>query len=349
MKLYRFLTLPDWLRAVVELIWNFLALVGFGTVIYAISKLLKILSIFKEIGKIEDTYSKARNFIKDELSDMAFTINYLPSEIIVEKAIKGEKVLSSSLRSCLKRAVKQITRKKYIQVVIFGDMTYPEQLAYIIKKTFEAVFPFQKVLDLDLRRSLVTYYSYKFALSSEELVGRETIDLLEDELKKSPHKDMLVKLDSKELEEAITLNPPPEVRPLLDRVIIPILRLKSQELLDVTDASLIEMTKSEMSNLLQKLAERKIAILFVGQKTPDEYLAYVREKINWFDGLLICSRGLWVKTHYILEPELSTIMQNIHLTEKLATKYFEGDLLSENNETIHHRYTYMYVNSDAES
>jgi len=349
MKLYKFLTLPDWLRAVVEPIWNFLALVGFGTVIYAIFKLLKILSIFKEIGKIEHTYSKARNFIKDRLSDMAFTINYLPSEIIVEKAIKGERVLSSSLRSYLKRTVMQITRKKHVQVVIFGDMTYPEQLAYVIKKTFEAVFPFQKVLDLDLRRSLVTYYSYKFALSSEELVGRETIDLLEDELRKSPYKDMLVKLDSKELEEAITLNPPPEVRPLLDRVIIPILRLKSQELLDVTDASLIVTTKKEMHNLLQKLAERKIAVLFVGQKTPDEYLAYVKEKINWFNGLLICSRGSWIKTHYMLELEVLTIMQDIHSTEKLAIKCLEGDLLLENDQTMRHRYTYMYVDSDVKS
>jgi hypothetical protein len=77
-----------------------------------------------------------------------------------------------------------------------------------------------------------------------------------------------LKLDSKELEERVTLNPLPEVRPLLDKVIIPIIELKNNEIRNVNDLNAIELTRMKMQDLLNKISEGRIGIIFYRYKKP---------------------------------------------------------------------------------
>lgn len=53
------------------------------------------------------------------------------------------------------------------------------QIAFIIKEVFKSIMPFEKVLGIDLRDAPISYCSYRFVLSSEEIVEREVINLLE--------------------------------------------------------------------------------------------------------------------------------------------------------------------------
>lgn len=247
----------------IDLIREFLEIVGAITII---SKVISYLVGRRELRKIEESYSKARGYIEEKLPDMSFTLNYLPDAIVLEKATKGERGLSSILTTGIKKIIQKIKGRHYYHIIVFDDLSLPQQIAFILKKTFEAIFPFQNVLEIDLRECLVIYYSYKFAKASEKLVGTETIDLLEKELQKNRYKDMIINLDSKELESNITLNPPPEIRPLLDRVIIPILRLKAQKMASITDISMIESTKTKMRNFLDRLSRGLIGVLFIGRK-----------------------------------------------------------------------------------
>jgi len=46
-----------------------------------------------------------------------------------------------------------------------------------------------------------------------------------------------------------------------------------------------------MQKLLTKIAKGKIGILFIGSRTPEEYLQHVKSRIDEFEGVLICARG----------------------------------------------------------
>jgi len=89
------------------------------------------------------------------------------------------------------------------------------------------------------------------------------------------------------------LNPPPEVRPILDRVIIPILELRENDLADIEDIATIETAKKEMRDLLEEIVREKIALLFIGRRGVNEYMQYLRERMSDFNGFLICSRGIY--------------------------------------------------------
>lgn len=296
---------------------------------------------FKDLRKLEKTYSSALNFAKRNLKELGLILNKLPEEIVVEMAYKDDVALFSRFRAFFKKnIIGKLRGKEILSITIFSNMSYEEQIAFIIQKAFEAMISseYEKVLGVDFRDSLVIYYSYKFAFLSQSLVGKGVTLILERKFNEAKFKEIIIKLDSKELEANITLNPPPEVRPLLDRVIIPIIELKSQEISPINDLSTIELTRREMQELLTKIAKGKIGILFIGSRTPEEYLQYVKSRIDEFEGVLICARGKRVILCDYLVPEIIKEYQSSFGIETPYIKTFKCTLPSEENRPLLYKY-----------
>jgi len=78
-------------------------------------------------------------------------------------------------------------------------------------------------------------------INSLYMLGKPLIDRFstssKEIFKNSKYRDVIIRLDSKELEAKITLNPP-KVQPLLGRVIIPILELRNKELEGIADLAI---------------------------------------------------------------------------------------------------------------
>jgi len=319
-----------------NIIWDILALIGFSTIIKG---LIDLVLTYHDLRKLENSYSQAITFIKRNLGEVSYVLSKLPEEIIVEATYKGGKTVSSRLLTALKKSVKKVRGKQYVSVVIFSDMSYPEQLAFIIKKAFDTVFPFEKVLEVEFREAILNYYAYKFAMACEKLVGRDTIEVLERDFQGTKYKDVVVRLDSKELEGRITLNPPPEVRPLLDRVIIPILELKSREMEFVSDLSTVEFVKARMGRILVAIAEGLIAVLFVGKRRPEDYICYVKERIGEFRGLLVCSRGAYTGVYEeFIHGELVRLLEESGNFTGIEIERFEGKLAAETGKEVYYRH-----------
>jgi len=323
----------------IQFVWNLLSFIGLVTFLSLIYKAIKNLIILRDLDRLEKSYSLGLEHAKKNLRELGFTLNKLPNEIVVELSCKGDKILSSKIRTFIKKGIGRIKGKEYFNIVIFSDMSYEEQLVFIIKKTFESVLSYEKVLGIDFRETLVLYYSYKFAFSSEKLVSKEVVNILEKEFQESRFKEVVLKLDSKPLEENITLNPPPEVRPLLDRVIIPILELKSTEISNVDDLSTIELVRIEMQDLLTKIAEGKIGVLFIGKKDPNKYLGYVNTRIHEFEGILICARGIYIA----IIKDISRLIEEQLGTSKLYSQTFEGNLTDDSNKLTPYKYVLLKV------
>jgi hypothetical protein len=303
--------------------------------------LTKYFIVLRDLKRLEKTYSSSLKFAKGNLKELGLIVNKLPEEIVIETAYKDDMVLFSRIRAFFKKnVIGKLRGKEIFSITIFGNMSYEEQVAFIIQKSFESIISakYEKVLGIDFRESLVIYYSYKLAFLSEDLVGKGVTLILERKFNEAKFKEIILKLDSKELEESITLNPPPEVRPLLDRVIMPIIELKSQEISPINDLSTIELTRREMQQLLTKIAEGKIGILFIGSRTPEEYLQYIKSRIDEFEGVLICARG---KRTILCDPivrEISKEYQGSLGIETPSVKTFEGTLPSEENRPLNYKY-----------
>jgi len=299
----------------------------------------------RDLKRLEKSYSSVIKFAKRNLLELGFLVNKLPDEIVVEIAYKDDRALFSKFRSYLKKnIIKKIKRKECFNIIVFSDMSYDEQIAFIIQKAFESIisYEYEKVLGIDFRESLVLYYSYKFAFLCEKIVGKKVVHLLERKFNEAKFKDIILKLDSKELEERVTLNPPPEVRPLLDRVIIPIIELKNNEIRNVNDLSAIELTRKKMHDLLNKISEERIGIIFIGIKNPDEYLHYIKERIDEFEGILICTRGKFTNLCEYFIKEIGSILWKELNISRPYVEIFEGDLPSETNKPVHYKYVLIF-------
>jgi len=328
----------DFILNLLKIIWNVFAIIGIGTTIFLLTNIIKAFFTYKDLVRIEKSYSQALKFIREDLGEISYVLNKLPEEIIVERAYKGERTISSRLFTLLKKGRGKLLGKQYMDIIIFSDLSYPEQIAYMIQKVFESIFPYEKVLKAEFRDSIITYYAYKFAVKSKQLITREVIDILERRFQSTKHADLIIKLDSKHLEEKITLNPPPEVRPILDRVIIPILDLKRHEMEKEKDIATIESAKNEMEKILTAIGNGKIALLFIGKKEPSTYLDYVKQKLIWYNGLLVCVRGKYVIIYEkYIRNKLTDIFKETFGIEP-ETKQFKGKLTVKESEKIYYKY-----------
>ncbi len=254
-------------------------------------ELIESITHYHHIRRVEKVYSNSLNFIKENLEETSSVFRRLPDKIIVETIYVEGKPVRSLILSFLRKVRIPFRKQRYVKIIIPTNMNYHEQIAYIIKQVFDEVLALDNVLSYELKNSLICYYAYKFAKTSREILDKNVINILEKDFQNSKYRDIIVRLDSKELEKKITLNPPPEVKPLLDRVIIPILELKNRELSKISELARLEEEKSKIEKILKLLGNGFIGILFIGKRNPEEYLSYIDEKIYGFHGLLVCSRG----------------------------------------------------------
>ncbi|OYT40594.1 MAG: hypothetical protein B6U89_01555 [Desulfurococcales archaeon ex4484_58] len=256
---------------------------------------------------------------------------------MIEHTYRGDRIITSPILVSLRKFIRKVfMREQFIKIIIPSDLDYNEQIVYLIKQVFKEVLPIDKCLGIDFRDTLINYYAYKFAMESK--MSRDVIDLLERDFQNSKYRDIVMKLDSKELEERITLNPPPEISPLLDRVIISILDIKNRELERVKNISDIEKTRSMVEKLLMLLSKGYIAVLFIGKRKPENYLSYIRDRIEGFRGLLLCARGRYIM---VLESMYDNIIEILkeHFGEVIEER-IEG-VLERDGEKVRHCYIFI--------
>lgn len=309
-----------------------------------ISALGNFIFYYNRIGKIEKTYSRAINFIEKSLPDVLyFIVPKLPKEIIVDI---DKKTISSALMTYVKKGVKKLRGKKFSSIIIVDDMDYPHQVSYIIRKVFMEALGLENVLGVEFRESIIDYYAYKFAFICGDIVSKDVINILEKRFQASKYRDIIAALDSITLEEKITLNPPPEVKPLLDRVVIPILMLKDWEISSgyVNGLGSIELERSKMEKILGLLANGLIGVIFIGRKNPEIYLDYIKEKAQGFKGILVCCRGGYAKIYNELLHKKFVMLFTEITGLDIVEERFEGQLTisdSDNEKSIYHLYVLL--------
>lgn len=305
--------------------------------------LIEFILYYRRITRFEHIYSESISFLRNNLEETSVFLLRLPNRIIIETSYIDNRLAGSLILNVLGRIRLLFRKHSYVRITIPTSMNYYEQVAYIMREVFAQVLALDNVLSYELRQSLINYYAYKFAKTAGKVLDKQVIDILERDFQNSKYRDMIVRLDSKELEEKITLNPPPEVQPLLDRVVIPMLELRDKELAKVTELAKLENERSKIEKILKLLSEGVIGVLFIGKKNPEEYLSYIDEKIHGFHGLLICCRGKYAdfyKEYFykVLKPKIEEYLSEI------VEESFEGYITIPGSGEVYHIYHFFFKN-----
>jgi len=307
---------------------------------FLLRDLISLIRVYRYTRQIESSYSKLAGFVRENYDEPDYILRRLPNRIVIEAVHVEGRLITSSLLSRLKKTLLSLRGERYIGVIIPTNMNYYEQITYILKEALRMILALDRVLGYEFRESLVSYYAYKFAVHAGKTIDRQVVDLLERDFQNSKYRDVIIRLDSKELEAKITLNPPPEVQPLLGRVIIPILELRNKELEGIADLARLEKEKSRIEKILTLISRGEIGVLFIGKKEPGTYASYVVEKIANFKGLLVCSRGMFAKAYKEYYHKVIKAIVEEHLGN-VVEEWFEGYIELPDRGGVFHLYVLL--------
>lgn len=264
-------------------------IIAVGTLI---SFLLGFLIAIIKMGKSDDLekYYKETVQVINRSGHLPKPIGEIPTEIIVDTRER-----LSPLRIFLKKKIAQLRGKRVPGVtLVFGEYSEEEQKAFIIEKAFASSLTSQ-LLDVDFLESLIVYFAYKYAYQSDEIeLGVRMV--LRKGFEKSKYRDCVASLDSLEFSTSLILNPPPHEQPLLANLVLPMVREKEKELLQMkVDLSTMEKWKSFFMTLIHNLKSKKIAVILIGIRMLEEYLEILNEGLQEFDCLILSARGVYIK------------------------------------------------------
>lgn len=263
-------------------------IIAVGTLI---SFLLGFLIAIIKMGKSDDLEKYYKETVQaiNKPGYLPKSIGEIPTEIIVDTREK-----LSPLRVFLKKKIAQLRGKQAGPVVlVFGNYSEEEQKAFIIEKAFASSLTSQ-LLDLDFLESLIRYFAYKHAYESNE-IEPEVRMVLRKNFEKSKYRNCVINLDSLEFSTSLILNPPPHEQSLLTNLVLPMVREKEKELLQVTvDLSTMEKWKTFFMTLIHKLDSKKSAVILIGIRLLEEYLEMLNEGLHEFSCLILSARGGYI-------------------------------------------------------
>jgi len=201
----------------------------------------------------------------------------------------------SRIRSFIRRSFAQIFGYGILNTIIIFNKNSDEQRKFLIIEAIKGALYNIELLDADFIEDLVKYHAFRYA-SEIKSVDKNITFLLRKDYEGTQYRDCINKLMDFNYSEEVVLNPPPEKRPLLEEIILPIV-IEWEKALDDSDSSHAERErfKSLFMNFLKGLCDKTWGILFIGAYNIGIYLDLFDYNINKYDnGILLAARGGYI-------------------------------------------------------
>jgi len=189
----------------------------------------------------------------------------------------------SPIRTFIKKAISWILGKGKGSVIwVFNKPTEADQKAFLIQQAVAINFRNISLLDADLIETMINYYAFKFA-QQEKGINEEIVYILRRDFENTKFRKWLPFFDDVQSSISVVVNPPPEEKPIVFNVLLPMIRAKNLELI-LSRAAIfeIEQKKSFFMQLTEKIYNRECGILFVGDLSTKEYFKMILEHSNKF-------------------------------------------------------------------
>ncbi|MCK4329647.1 hypothetical protein KAX02_07370 [candidate division WOR-3 bacterium] len=198
----------------------------------------------------------------------------------------------SRLRTIIKKVLSRIRGHEILDTVLVFNMNTTEQKAFLIFEAIKGSLFYIELLDAKFIEDLAKYHAYRYA-SEAKSVDKDVKFLLRKDFEKTSNRDCITKLMDPKYSEKVVLNPPPEIKPLLEEIVLPIVIEWSKELENNnTTHAEKERFKSLFMVFTKGLCHRTWGILFIGTLNTDEYIALFGSGVHKFSkGILLAARG----------------------------------------------------------
>lgn len=236
----------------------------------------------------------------------------------------------SRLRTAIKKAISRIRGREILDTVLVFSKNSTEQKVFLISEAIKGSFFHIELLDADFIEDMAKYHAFRYA-SETRSVDKDVKFLLRKDFEKTSNRDCITKLMDPKYSEKVVLNPPPEIKPLLEEIVLPIVTEWSEELksMNVTHAEK-ERFKSLFMESTKGLCYRTWSILFMGKLTTDEYMSFFSQSVHRFSkGVMLAARGVNVPHLLELWNRICEIPQDrwgvkFHATDIVYQRPYEG-------------------------
>ncbi len=240
-------------------------------------------------SKLEKYYSSAvsESIKEDEYFDSSLE---LPRSIIIDSGSHF-----SLIRTFLKKTWVKIRNGNPPPIVyVFTPLSENERKAFVIQQAFNASMNIE-LLDLEFIEDLINYRTHKYCENLKK-IEIEVKKIIRKKFESSPNREILLKLDSLEFDNSIVLNPPPENKPLIWNVILPMVR-EQQKALKAKGNTLInkEKWKAIFMDIIKRICQRTGGVIFIGFRTSSEYTEWVKTNIEILNLFVFAARGSKIK------------------------------------------------------
>lgn len=232
----------------------------------------------------------------------------VPKRIIVDS--QGD--TSSAFRTMLLKGWYKLRKIDVREdpVLIFGKNS-DEQKACLIRLTVELPMVEITTLDTDYRNTIINYEAYKYAHHSPHAPKGTTL-ILKQEWENSTKREHITKLDDPDFSEKIVINPPPQKRSILERVVYPLIVAKSRSLVGVSNFHTHERACTLTTKVIRCLAEQTMGIIFIGLLSPQDYIDMVGNKIFLFkDGFVVTGLGSQMPRVEYISNKLRSVSEEL--------------------------------------
>jgi len=237
-------------------------------------------------SQLEKYFDKA----KSELTDLGYipkTVGVKHTSVIVDSG-----TYISPIRTFIKKAMSWIFGKGKGSVIwVFNKPTEADQKAFLIQQAVAINFRNISLLDADLIETMINYYAFKFA-QQKKGINEEIVYTLRRDFENTKFRKWLPFFDDVQSSISVVVNPPPEEKPIVFNVLLPMIRAKNLELILSRAAILkIEQNKSFFMQLTEKIYNKECGILFVGELPTEAYFKMILEHKNKFSYFILAARG----------------------------------------------------------
>jgi hypothetical protein len=281
---------------------NEILVIVFASIILGIGGFLLYLFFRKEEKQLE-------NYYKDTVDNLAKTdLLGLSTQEVKTTVIVQTEHKYSYIRKKIKEFFNKLRKRKITETIIIFEKDPIEQRACIIREAVNNAFLFTELMDTKLTDTLIAYFSFKFA-STTLKADKKLLKSLQRDYEESAYRDCVATLDDKDFSYKIVINPPPEKKPVLTELMLPMIICKSKEVMD-RNVSFTEREKLRVlfSKFINGLYEEKIGILFVGVFSTKHYWElFSPAALRYSLGFIMAARGSHTPT---LERLKSEILEN---------------------------------------
>jgi len=229
-------------------------------------------------------------------------------------------------------------------IIVFHKDTYEEKEAYLIRRLISNEWNQLKVLDIAFIETMISYFAYKYADGNIKL-GDQVKSILRKEYEECSYRNCIVKLDDPEYEHEVVINLPPQIKPILHDIILP-LAIDQNKRTSGKSFYEKETLKVELMEMISSICNRNCGILFIGDLPVDDYCRMLRSKINKFDYFSLAARG--VQTFVLINVN-ETFFSTLPRSVRYKRTTYEGSYYFRNQRRGSSNYNYTLLRKTSSS